>query len=349
MPVADSVVRMSWPDEVDLSAGLAVLIAIIAVFVAVPRAIRWPTLLVLVGWSVIPLVRGHNSAERILPVAALTTAGLVATLVVDLVRRPARISRDAVLTIVSDIPLCLIWLQIGAPFRLAAIILLVCVPAFAGFSLVYRRHMTTGDGNDETRSIRMLIARDSEFLEGLYHATSGQVGRSIPTYELIRYLKLPVDQAIVAGERLLANGYIEENGGTYALRPEGLRLVEDQYRSARGVTMVNSGDNFTFNSPATGVFGRQNQVTGNTFASQNVSPDLINAVLSQAATLKAQLPGEQQAAIANAVEDIQGANGDEAKLGSGAGRLIAIAKAAGEIGAPLVRVAGELIKAIAGA
>jgi hypothetical protein len=111
--------------------------------------------------------------------------------------------------------------------------------------------------------------------------------------------------------------------------------------------MVNSGDSFTFNSPASGVFGRQNEVTNSTFTTTNVPPELMSSLVSQAAELSRQLPAEQQATIAAAVEDVQDSE-DAPRRRRGVERLAAIAEAAGEIGAPLLRVTGEVVRMISG-
>lgn len=335
---------MSWPGPQEIAAGFAVLAVLAVVVTLIPRPYCWPVLLVVAGLAVIPLVRGDDFP---VPAFWLTVAALVvcvAYLAVDIGRSPARVRRDATLTIVCTLGAIWLWVRIGAPVRLPAAVGFFLVPCFAIVAWTLSGHRAAGKGAGRDGDLAdQMVTRDRRFLEALYNATHGEVGRRVPVQDLIDYVELPTDQAIVAAERLLSKKYIEEVDGTYALRRAGAETMENKHG---GVTTVTSGDTFKFKGNPVGVFGSKNKVSGNTFTSNNAPVELIQELLTQSAAVREHVPAEQHDELVEAESEVREGSNDPGRLRRGAERLASIAKSIGEVGAPLLRAATDLIHAV---
>ena len=337
---ADMLVAVSWPGQQEIAAVFAVLAVLAVVFTLVPRPFCWPVLLVVVGLAVVPLIRGDD-----FPLGALwlVAAGLLlgaAYVGVDLGRAPARVPRDAILTLVCLACTTWLWVLSGAPVRLLTLAGLFLVACFAlvAWTLSGRRAAGLRSGGPDSESPESMVARDKQFLAGLYKAAKGEVGRGIPVQDLIYYLGLPTDQVALAAERLLDRRQIEEIDGSYALRHEGAVAVEPG-------TGVSVKSEWTFNAPVSGVVGPDNKVTGSTFTQNNAPTELIAELLKQAGAVRAQVPAERQAELAEAEADVQAGAKDPGRLRRGAEKLASIAKSIGEVGAPLLKAATDLVNA----
>jgi hypothetical protein len=334
---------VSWPDQGDLSAGFAVLVAIVVIFILIPRPWRWPALLFATAWAVIPIVRDQDVVFRVLLLSVVVALSALSYLVVDLWTRPARIRRDALITLICLAPVVWTWLEFGAPLRLPVLVVLSGSLIFAATVLMYGRHGQSTDKRASAEPIPDLPDLDLLFLKGLYRAAGGRVDHAVATHDLFEKVELPFDLLTQTAERLLAGRYVKEDGGMYSLRRKGMDVVE----SNSGRFLVKHGDSYTFEGPATGVFGRQKKVENNTFNSTNVPPDLITAIVAHAADLRPHLTTDQQTILADAVEDVRDEDGNITRRRRGAERLAAIAEAAGDVGEPLLRVAGEVARNLA--
>jgi hypothetical protein len=334
---------VSWPDEGDLSAYFAVLVAIIVIVILIPRPWRWPALLFATGWTVIPVVRGQDVLFRVLLLSVTVAVLALSYLVRDLWMRPARIRRDAVITMICLAPVVWTWLESGAPLRLPVLVALLGSLIFAVSVWMYGRHRQSHDERDAAQPVPDLPDLDLLFLKGLHRAADGRVGRTVPAHDLIEYVDLPIDLLTRTAERLLHYQYVEEDGGMYSLRREGMHVVESSYGRIPVSDQINIYGNVS------GVVGRQNEVKNNTFNSTNVSPDLIAAIVAHADRLRPHLSDDQQTILDYAVEDVRDEDGNVTRRRRGAERLAAVAEAAGEVGAPLLRAAGEVARNLAGA
>lgn len=339
---ADMLVAVSWPGQQEIAAAFAVLAVLAVVFTLVPRPFCWPVLLVVVGLAVVPLIRGED-----FPLGALwlVAAGLLlgaAYAAVDLGRAPSRVPRDVVLTLVCAACTAWLWVLFGAPVRLptlAGLFLVVCF-AFVAWTLSGRRVSASraADGYLTERD----VDDDNRFLAALHRATNGEVGRRVAVQDLVDYVKLPTGQAVAAAERLLSKRYIEEVDGSYALRREGAVIVDSSHG---GFAPVTSGDTFNIGN-AQGIFGGSgNKNTGNTFTQNNAPIELITELLKQSGAVRGQVPAEQQAELAEAEADVREGGKDPGRLRRGAEKLASIAKSIGEVGAPLLKAATDLINA----
>ena len=333
---------MSWPAQQEIAAACAVLALLAVVVMLVPRPFCWPVLLVVVGLAVVPLIRGED-----FPLGALwlVAAGLLlcaAYTGVDLGRSPSRVPRDAVLTLVCAACTAWLWVLIGAPVRLPTLLGLFLAVCFAVVAWTLSGHRAAGAGPGDPReeSPELIVARDMQFLRGLHKAADGEIGRRIPVQDLIYHIRLPTDQIALAAERLLRRRQIEEIDGSYALRHEGAVAVEP--RTGGSVTT-----NWHINAPVSGVVGPDNTVTGNTFTQHNAPAELIAELLKQAGALRTQLPAEQQTELADAEADVREGGSDPGRLRRGAEKLASIAKSIGEVGAPLLKAATDLVNAFA--
>jgi hypothetical protein len=336
----DMLVAVSWPGQQEIAAVFAVLAVLAVVFALVPRPFCWPVLLVVVGLAVVPLIRGED-----FPLGALwlVAAGLLLGLAyvgVDLGRAPSHVPRDAILTLVCVACTTWLWVLFGAPVRLLTMLGLFLAVCFAVVAWTLSGHRAAGlrSGDPDSESPETLVDRDKTFLDGLYKAAEGEIGRRIPVQKLIDYIRLPTDQVAMAAERLLNRKQIDEIDGSYALRHEGAAALE------RGTGVLVKSE-WTFNAPVSGVVGPDNTVTGSTFTQNNAPPELIAEVLKQAGAVRAQLPAERQAELAEAEADVQAGTNDPGRLRRGAERIASIAKSIGEIGAPLLKAATDLIHA----
>jgi hypothetical protein len=337
---------VSWSGQQEIAAVFAVLAVLAVVFVLVPRPFCWPVLLVVLGLAVIPLIRGED-----FPLGAfwLTVAAMVLCagyIVADLSRAPARARRDAVLALLCLACATWLWVLGGAPARLPTLIGLFLVLCFAGvaWTVSGRRAPRTrpARGDPTTRN----VDEELRFLTALHRATSGQVGRRVAVQDLVEFVKLSTTQAVAAAERLLSKNYIEEADGSYALRREGAAVVD---KSHGGEAAMPSGDTFNFGpGNPSGIFGSNTKNEENTFISSNVPPEMLGEVLRQAAAVRARVPADQQAELAEAEADVREAGTDQNRQRRGAERLASIARSIGEVGAPLLKAATDLIRVFTG-
>lgn len=110
-----------------------------------------------------------------------------------------------------------------------------------------------------------------------------------------------------------------------------------------------SGDTFNFGpGNPSGIFGSNTKNEENTFISSNVPPEMLGEVLRQAAAVRARVPADQQAELAEAEADVREAGTDQNRQRRGAERLASIARSIGEVGAPLLKAATDLIRVFTG-
>lgn len=335
-----------------VAAVVVSVITVASIALCCPRFLRIPSAIAAIGALATTALTGLAFPWQALVVSGASLLITIARLVVDHANSARRTARDSGLLAVQLFTTLGLWLLVGAPFRLLVMTVALLVAASCAFSLLVAHHRRPAcespdpmtDASPET-----LVARDIRLLEALYRAAHGEAGKVVSAEQIMDLVDLPVEQIIIACERLLARRKLDEINGFYALRHDGVKAVEDSTKRSDGRVHVSTGDSFTFNAPASGVFGRESTVANSTFGSSTVvPPELLANVTQQAADLRRVVPVEQQREIDDAVEAITAAGDDTDKVSKHAGRLAAIAKAAGEIGVPVITAVSELVKAIGG-
>jgi hypothetical protein len=131
----------------------------------------------------------------------------------------------------------------------------------------------------------------------------GRPGRFVTASSISPFVHLTTQQVLVAVDRLIANGSIEENDYGYALKQRGIDTFERRKTTERKRHAVSNI--FNFHGSASGVFGSENQVYGNKFVSGEVSPELIEKLLVAAMQLRSRVPEERGHEIDEAALDVR--------------------------------------------
>jgi len=193
---------------------------------------------------------------------------------------------------------------------------------------------------------QLLLKRDEALLQAIYKVAHGCPGAFVAARDIAPFLQLSGREAEVAVHRLTDSGKIEENEYGYALSQKGVQAYERQHVNGKRKSPVSNI--FNFNGSASGVFGSGNEVYGNKFTSGVLPDGLLDKLLSTAVQVRAEATGPQVRQIDAALADIRAAGDNPEPLRRGVQRLVRAAGALGEIGAPLLRVAAEVIAALPG-
>jgi hypothetical protein len=244
------------------------------------------------------------------------------------------------------------WLQRDAPWKVW--VLPVTLLVVAGW--LYVVLMAPGEFLDEDiendtpdvvdvehTPISTLLKRDAVFLQGLYDATNGRPDIYVSPWDLLEDLRLTSHQAEVAADRLARSGSIHVIDSGIALKRKGAQAVEHSHREKRKRPPVSN--TFNFHGNPSGVFGSHNKVRNNTFQ-PGVPLELVQAALAAAAELRGHVAPDHARDIELAEADILDAGADQGRIRRGARQMAEVAGAVGEVGAPLLRAAIEILRVV---
>lgn len=337
---------MTWWASQPLSASTGAVVVSIAIVVLTYSWVRGVLFLGSIAFIAVPLARDGDYAGRVLTLVTVSALACLAYALASLWLDLEWGTLAGFFSVVSTLVAGWIWIQRGAHSKLtvalvfAGIILISLVARSIGSTHTFPEH------EPDDAPIKVLLDRDSVFLEGLYKAASGRRDVSVAVGMLASYVELNASQAIFAAERLLGRGQINWDEDGISLTRSGVETVERSHRSDRRKHPVSNTFNFHANS--SGVFGSGNVVSGNEFTAAGVPADLLQAALAQAHELRSRVAPIQAQDIAEAERDIREAGPDQGRLRRGARRLAYVATAVGEAGGPLLRAANEIIAALPG-
>ncbi|RAO47221.1 hypothetical protein GAR06_02488 [Micromonospora saelicesensis] len=244
-----------------------------------------------------------------------------------------------------------IWIQRGADYRLWVAAVLVGTVVIWRIAATVGRSLTDAEADFQYQAAaevtpEALIKRDEALLEAIYKVAHGRAGRFVAARDIGPFLSLSGHEAEVAVHRLIDSGKIEENEYGYALKRKGVEAYERQHAHGRRRSPVSNI--FNFHGSASGVFGSGNDVYGNKFTSGVLPEGLLDRLISTASQVRAEATEPQARRIDAAVAELRGAGDNPERLRNGVQRLRQIAGTLGDVGAPLLRVAAEVISALPG-
>lgn len=242
------------------------------------------------------------------------------------------------------------WIQRNAPWK----IWVIPIAATVLIAWVYVVTSAPGAGmaeefvEVEAIPVDKLLERDATLLQGMYDATNGRSGIHVYPQQLRQWVKLAPEHMQIAAERLVHNGSIEwdDEAGGFVLERKGIEFVERLHRNKKRAPPMSNA--FHFHGSASGVFGSHNKVRGNTFRSSGAPAEWVQAALAAAIDLHGRVTPGIADEIEQAHDELREAGADESRLRRAAGRMAKIAEAVGEVGAPLLRAANEILKALPG-
>jgi hypothetical protein len=343
---------MRWLANEGLSALVAFALVIGMLYVVTDTWVRGVLMLTALAFVAVPFAQDEDYAIRVLILAVAALAYLVGVSVYYAWDDGWTAWHVKAFIVALTAASAWIWIQREAPWKLWVIPAVVLVAA----GWLYVRIATPGAfaENDvapevidiEHTPIRTLLRRDAIFLQAVYDATNGRPEIYVAAWELLDNVRLSPEQAEVAADRLCRNGSIRLDEHGIALKRKGVDAVERSHREKRKREPVTN--TFNFHGNPSGVFGSHNTVRGNVFRSDAVPADLLQAALSAAVELRDQLTPARAREIELAVADLQETGADEGRLRRGARRMAEVAGAVGEIGAPLLRTATEILRLLPG-
>jgi hypothetical protein len=240
-----------------------------------------------------------------------------------------------------------IWIQSGAPWKLWVIGVGAVVFAIWGVLAWATPGARPRKVHVEAASVTQLLQWDAEVLQALYEATNGRKQIYVYLWQLQEYLDLSPGRVQIATERLVESGRVEcsEDGNALALKRRGVEAVEQTHQGRKASSM---GDTFHFHGNASGVFGSRNKVRDSTFTSSSESAEWVRAALVAADDLRSQVAPDTAAEVERIAEELRNAGDNTGLLRRAAKHAVTVATAIGEVGAPLLKAANEIIKALAG-
>ncbi|MEU5552764.1 hypothetical protein ABZ738_23605 [Micromonospora sp. NPDC047793] len=244
-----------------------------------------------------------------------------------------------------------IWIQRGAEYKLWVSAALLGV--FASWRIAARigRSAAMAEADFQYQAAaevtpQALMKRDEALLQAIYKVAHGRAGRFVAARDIAPFLQLSGHEAEVAAHRLIDSGKIEEDDYGYALTRTGVEAYERLQLNGKRRSPVSNI--FNFHGSASGVFGSGNDVYGNKFTSSVLPDGLLDELMSAAAQVRAEATESQARRIDAAIADLRVAGDNPERLKRGVQRLVQIAGTLGDIGAPLLRVASEVISALPG-
>ncbi|MFG1846327.1 hypothetical protein [Micromonospora carbonacea] len=239
-----------------------------------------------------------------------------------------------------------IWIQRGASSKLWVAVAVLGVVALWRIAVKIGRSGAEAEADFRYQAAaevtpQALLKRDEALLGAIYKVAHGRAGKFVAARDIAPFLELSGREAEVAVHRLIDSGKIEENEYGYALSRRGVEAFERQHAVGKWRSPVSNI--FNFHGNASGVFGSDNKVYGNKFTSGVLPDDLLEKLLSAALQARAEAGELQARQIDAAVAEVQAAGDNPDRLRRGVQRLARLAGTLGEIGAPLLRVAAEVI------
>ncbi|MEU7998601.1 hypothetical protein AB0B83_25180 [Micromonospora sp. NPDC049060] len=325
--------------------GLALVLFVIWVFVD-HEWLSGILLLIALAYVTVPFVRDSDYVARILLEQVVVILFLMGRSLVFAWTGYVASGVSRFLFSLLVIVAAWIWIQRGAGSKLWVAV------ALLGVVVLWRIAVNAGRSEAEVQANfqyqtaaevtpQALLKRDEALLGAVYKVAHGRAGKFVAARDIAAFLELSGQEAEVAVHRLIDSGKIEENEYGSALSRRGIEAFERRHAAGKWRSPVSNI--FNFHGNASGVFGSDNKIYGNKFTSGVLSDGLLEKLLAAAVQARAEAAGPQARQIDAAVAEVQAAGDDPDRLRRGVQRLARIAGTLGEIGAPLLRVATEVI------